>query len=803
MAQRSILSMFKKSDQLVTEKNRTGNPVQSSRSETQVAVSEKNRIGIPVLSDCASSEKSKKKRTGNPLNESIGAETQLSNSEKNRTGIPVASDNSPTENAFLIMSSNMMRVNEKVESSVFSKSKKRKLANINSNEQATKKRKTDDSMSVEKKFNKTWLDEFKWLVFEKGAMFCSLCLTHKNKSMFSQSGSLNFRISTLREHESSSGHVKSLKTATEIKENKIPSMTVSLKEKADKIELAICRLIRTAYTVAKKHLPIQFYPELCALQICNGTLLTRKLYQDTYACSEFIKIISDYFDQTLLEKLRESPALGIMVDESTDLSMEKHLIVYMNYLEQGNLRTSFLTLLKLVSADANAVYSTLVGFLKACNIDTSKIWGFSSDGAAVMMGKDNGVVRKFKIDSPYLLEMHCIAHKLALSSLDAAKQVGEVKYFESILQSLHSYFSKSSKRIEHLRTWQDVLDDDRVKPLAVHQIRWLSFANCVTNVRRSLNSLLKSLESDSDDDVMASALFKALSSYKFLFLAHFFSDIMSDIAVVSRTFQSRDISYVTIQKTLAAVCDSIEQQYLIDDAQYGNYLREFLDKYENASDYYGTEIRRSHRDDRLPVAVSEFASILKDSLLSRFPKLELWEAMSIFSPDTFPNSVKEKATFGKAKLARLLEHFGETKGGLEPPINAEEAKREWPLFKNFMFSAVRNEEDAAIQPNSATLAKTLLSSKDMIAQYPNMTKLMSISRVLPASSVECERGFSIQNLIKTRLRCSLCIEKLDQHMRVSINGPELRSFDPVPIYRIWRKVKDRHIYAKTEKRESW
>lgn len=75
-------------------------------------------------------KKGKKKRTGNLLNESIVAKTQLSNSEKNRTGIPVASDNSPTENAFLIMSSNMMRVNEKVESSDFSKSKKKRTWQI-------------------------------------------------------------------------------------------------------------------------------------------------------------------------------------------------------------------------------------------------------------------------------------------------------------------------------------------------------------------------------------------------------------------------------------------------------------------------------------------------------------------------------------------------------------------------------------------------------------------------------------------------------------------------------------------------
>ena len=76
---------------------------------------------------------------------------------------------------------------------------------------------------------------------------------------------------------------------------------------------------------------------------------------------------------------------------------------------------------------------------------------------------------------------------------------------------------------------------------------------------------------------------------------------------------------------------------------------------------------------------------------------------------TPPPSVKEKTPFGKAKLARLLEHFGETNGGLEPPINAEEAKRVWPLLKHFTFSAVRSEEDSAILPNLATLAKTLLS----------------------------------------------------------------------------------------------
>ena len=99
----------------------------------------------------------------------------------------------------------------------------------------------------------------------------------------------------------------------------------------------------------------------------------------------------------------------------------------------------------------------------------------------------------------------------------------------------------------------------------------------------------------------------------------------------------------------------------------------------------------------------------------------------------------------------------------------------------------------------------MISSEQFEAEFPNMIKLMAISRVLPVSSVECERGFSKQNLIKTRLRCSLSIELLDKLMRVSINGPKLPASDPLPIFRKWRSgssygnSKGRHIFKNTIK----
>ena len=43
-----------------------------------------------------------------------------------------------------------------------------------------------------------------------------------------------------------------------------------------------------------------------------------------------------------------------------------------------------------------------------------KVVGFGSDGASVMVGSRNGVVAMLKADVPYLVDIHCLAHKLDL-----------------------------------------------------------------------------------------------------------------------------------------------------------------------------------------------------------------------------------------------------------------------------------------------------------------------------------------------------------------------------------------------------
>ena len=47
--------------------------------------------------------------------------------------------------------------------------------------------------------------------------------------------------------------------------------------------------------------------------------------------------------------------------------------------------------------------------------------GFGADGASVNFGKNNGVYKKLTDEMPWLVRVHCVAHRLELAAKDAFK----------------------------------------------------------------------------------------------------------------------------------------------------------------------------------------------------------------------------------------------------------------------------------------------------------------------------------------------------------------------------------------------
>jgi hypothetical protein len=69
---------------------------------------------------------------------------------------------------------------------------------------------------------------------------------------------------------------------------------------------------------------------------------------------------------------------------------------------------------------------------------------------------------------------------------------------------------------------------------------------------------------------------------------------------------------------------------------------------------------------------------------------------------------------------------------------------------------------------------------------------VEIGLCIPVSSVPCERGFSLQNRIKTKARASLSTESLSMLIKLGL-GPDVASFNYAAAAVHWKREKRRHL----------
>lgn len=65
--------------------------------------------------------------------------------------------------------------------------------------------------------------------------------------------------------------------------------------------------------------------------------------------------------------------------------------------------------------------------------------------------------------------------------------------------------------------------------------------------------------------------------------------------------------------------------------------------------------------------------------------------------------------------------------------------------------------------------------KDMFGnyeQYPEIMQIFKLSLLIPPSTANVERGFSVLNLVHTKQRNRLAVKSLDRILRIALVGPD-------------------------------
>ena len=271
--------------------------------------------------------------------------------------------------------------------------------------------------------------------------------------------------------------------------------------------------------------------------------------------------MSSVIEDDIIQKMRSSLTIGLMADKSTSISVTKELVLYGHAVVAGKINSYFLKMVKLDDGKANTIVAAITDYLKEIGISTSQLSSFGSDGAAVMIGRNAGVSTQLKILNPALINVHCICHRLALASAQAAGEVTYLQKVQEILSSLFSFYNKSAVRTAGLKEMQEMLGDPQLKIKEAKFVRWLSHEKAIATVVRVFPSLLSSLKAEAEDhgSPVALGLYTLMTKYEFICAMAVLNDMLPHLSKLSLLFQRKHVDFSMISCLVEATIITVQQ----------------------------------------------------------------------------------------------------------------------------------------------------------------------------------------------------------------------------------------------------
>ena len=612
-------------------------------------------------------------------------------------------------------------------------------------------------------------------------MICSVCVERNivpckgSSANVYITGCCRFRKSSVLEH-AANYHGADL-------DPKQLDIVVLMKQSMDAHEAKIKAIFKQVYFLAKEGVPLRKIKSLNALAKLLGVNLGDK-YVNDMAAADMVMCLATVIRDEIEAWLKASPVHAAMIDESTDVGHFSQMMIYVRLMtKDGRFRTVFWRLLEVADADAAGLFSVFSSAYEMSGVPTSRLASFASDGAPVLTGKLNGVAVRIMIFNMFIIAAHCVAHRHALATSDAADGNETATQLDTDMRDVVNYHSNATKRITKLAKLQISLKVKRLAVLKFVTTRWLCRGGVALRLLDILPALVAEFQSDSVDEKVATAtaLYTLATSYRFLLSLCIYTDILTQMNLLSKGFQKEHVHYDDVMGLLGAVRVGLDRCYLDADGfrggpQYGK-LKAALD----ASDTDAFEFRGIiyERDLAVEGAVKrdaiKFASSIKDGLDRRFPNSEIMSALGIFdytrwSQDTLDASW-DATGFGDDKFDVLLRHYGCSKtsadGGVQPAfVDADRVRSEWIVLRELLLKLKR--DGVALADGYAGLL-----GGDGMESMTHVKTLACCFLVLVLATVVCERGFSGMNYVKSKLRNNLASRMLDALLMIYFNGPDM------------------------------
>lgn len=97
------------------------------------------------------------------------------------------------------------------------------------------------------------------------------------------------------------------------------------------------------------------------------------------------------------------------------------------------------------SGTTKCIAAKIKDVLSGRGVDMGRVVGLGSDGANVMVDRKAGVAQHLRQNNcPYLINIHCGAHRTALAARNASNAVREKSAYVTTVNNIYTYYKNSS-----------------------------------------------------------------------------------------------------------------------------------------------------------------------------------------------------------------------------------------------------------------------------------------------------------------------------------------------------------------------
>ena len=641
---------------------------------------------------------------------------------------------------------------------------------------------------------------YPWLICEKGKLGCLICskvgslrvVKTQGLSISIEWGSSligfhgktrSVQLASLRKkchrHANSQAHIKASSIEKAAKDDALGKMVDRLNESEMNLT---CKIFRTAYFIAKNCKPFSDHFELLELQELNGADIPHGLRSRFSATNISDHIAVEMKQRICTEILEGNGKISVLIDESTTLSKKSTLIVYLKCqsVKFEEPHFIFLDLIELQMGTAAAITEALLSCLSKYGFNDvylkQNLISFTSDGASVMLGKKSGVAQRLIAKYPDIIVWHCLNHRLELSVGDAVSEVVGVNYFRAFMDKLYALYSQSPKNMRELEEHAKDVGEQVLKIGRVLNTRWVASSfRTVSSVWKNYVHLCGHFETSSKDSTrleteqaVFQGLWKRISSKQFLLDLAIMYDVLYELSLLSEGLQKRNVTILyadsLIRRCIKHLEDMkqhkgekvIEAEEAIEKMVFNSVKLTDGKKFKSINHgQFLTSIINRMKTRLIPEAAEEGGrnAAAIQTIMSE---------ICVLDASKWPEEIPPN--FGRSQIKSLCHRFHMTQA-----LNATVI-----AFEDFLDNGGKKSVPADLEP------------------------LLNCIKVIPCSSAECERGFSVMNCILTDSRSRLIVPRVSNLMFIKLHGPPVNLWKPEEYVRKWLKNHRSAIDRKTK-----